>query len=151
MVRATIYARPYRPGDAERFAARADMASEKAAVDWDWEAGAPPGTRTLVRFPGEVIGLGGAIDAGGGVFQAWACLAPVPRGDWPLLFGCANAVLNEAELRRGARRIVALVRTDWDAARRTLERLGFSRSAETSQWEGFSVMAREAPRGEKNR
>lgn len=144
MARAPLHLRPWVPEDVGAFAMRADMADDFAKVVWLWSAGAPGPTWTLVRFPGEVLGFGGGYPSRPATFQAWCFLADLPRGDWPLALNCARAALNSLEAEHGARRITALVRLGFEPGERTLRRLRFTRSAETSEWPGYSVMAREA-------
>jgi hypothetical protein len=143
VARRVIYLRPWRRGDERKVAMRPDMQVEFEKNHWDWAAGPPGPTWTLVRHPGELIGIGGGVAAGDGVWQAWCCLAELPRGDWPLALCCARAALRHLQLRHGAVRITALVRDGFGPGIRTLEHLGFTRqTAAPTWWPGYRVMSR---------
>lgn len=117
--------RPYRPGDEDAFNLRADFAEERAATAWDWSRGAPGPTWTIYRWSGEIVGIGGAVDQGDGLWQAWAQLADAPRRDWPQLLWLASRVLGYVETHHGAAAIEAMARTSNPAAISCLQRLGF--------------------------
>lgn len=142
MSRRAIFLRPWRPGDERAFAPRADLAEEFAKVDWDWDW--PPGpTWTVMRFPNQVIGVGGGVRVRrSATYQVWCVLAPVPRGDWPLLMRCARAAFDHLERSHGARTLTAYVRDDFAGAAATLDRLGFTRRTAPGSYEGYTVMAR---------
>ena len=141
MTRAAIYLRPFEAGDADRFALRADCDQEFNRLAASWDAPFNGRVWTLERCPGQVLGFGGAVFHSAESAQAFAFLADVPRGDWPLVLGCARIALGHLE-RAGFKRITTLVREDWPQAEATLERLGFTRSAEVSDWPGYRVMAK---------
>lgn len=145
MSRAAIHLRPFQIGDAAKFEPRLDFRREMQALNWDWSTGVPPGVIawTVVRFPDQVIGFGGAIESMN-AWQAFAFLAHVPRGDWPMLVDCARAGLDQLERRHGAKKITALVRENFPGACHVLERLGFTRSTGATAWAGYRVMARGA-------
>lgn len=142
VARAPLHLRPWGPEDIGAFAMRPDMAEDFARVAWVWSKGAPGPTWTLVRFPDEVLGFGGGYPNAPGAFQAWCFLAKLPRGDWPMALRCARVALNKLQDEHAGWRITALVRLGFEPGARTLERLGFTRSTEASEWPGYHVMAR---------
>ena len=133
MSRATLHLRPWRPGDLDAFDPRPDMAAEGAAARWDWSKGPPGPTWSLIRFPDQVIGIGGGLSQGRrlvpGVDDHGA--EGFPRGDWAHAILCAATVIRhlekvhgaEAADRAGAARISR-------RGERTMEKLGFSRWSE---------------------
>lgn len=142
MARRPIHLRPFQPGDHLVFALRPDMAQEFARLDWPWAKRLPGPTWTLVRYPGEVIGFGGGHLVGPGAFQVYCFLADLPRGDWTMAIACARTALGRLEREHGGRTFTALLRVGHVAGERTLARLGFTRSAEASDWPGYRIMAR---------
>ena len=109
MARASLFLASWRAGDEDAFTPRPDAAAERAATGWDWSRGPPGPTWTLMRYPREVLGVGGGVMMAGGCMQAWSCLAELPRGDWAMAIDCA-----------------ALVRADFAGAARVIRRLGFA-------------------------
>lgn len=152
--RAMIYVRPYRPGDEAAFLPRPDLAADLAKAGWDLGRDGPPGpTWTLARLgdgrPGspreldQVLGVGGGVPgAAAGSFQVWTVMAPIRRHDWGLALLCAAYVIAWLQKEHGARRLTVLVRCGFREAERTMERLGFTRSAEDSRFPGYRVMAK---------
>jgi hypothetical protein len=134
--------RPYQRGDERRFTPRPDMREEMRRVGWDWTAGAPGPTWTLVRYHDQVLGLGGGFPQGLGAYQVWSALTELPRGDWAPAILCAAAVVRHLEQSHGARRLTVLVRKGFHQAERTMERLGFSRSTEPANWPGYLLMSK---------
>jgi hypothetical protein len=138
-----VHLRPWQPGDERAFVPRPDMAAEGAALAWDWSNGPPGPTWSLIRWPAQVIGVGGGRPAAEpGVYQVWACLEAFPRGDWALAILCASAVIRQLERAHGARRLTVLVRKGVAPFERTMERLGFTRTTEASCWPGYLIMAK---------
>ena len=130
MLNPKLRMRPYRPGDEAAFTPREDFARERAAVDWNWALGAPGPTWTLVRWSGDVVGVGGAVRTEEpGVWQAWAQLAELPRRDWPQAIWLAERALDYLEKHHGAKRIEAMARMGKAAPVLCLSRLGFRQTA----------------------
>lgn len=120
----TLRLRRWRPGDEDAFTPRADFAEQRAAVGWDWTQGAPGPTWTVLRWNGDVVGVGGFIQQGLTEFAAWAWLAEVQRRDWPQLIWLAQRALTDVRTHHGARAIAADAATP--AASRLLGRLHFT-------------------------
>ena len=73
----------------------------------------------------EVMGVGGGVDHGDGLWHAWCCLSELRHRDWPQALWLAYTVLEELA-RRGAKTIQAHARvTESDRAVRCLVLLGF--------------------------
>lgn len=125
----TLRLRPWKPGDEDAFEVSADVAAERAMVAWDWSKGPPGPTWTLVRWSGEVAGVGGfhetARDARGATFQAWCWLADLPRRDWPKTMWLAGRAIDHAARHHGARRLEATASARMPGAALCLQRLGF--------------------------
>lgn len=122
---ASLWMRPYETGDERRFQPRADMAEDLAAAAWDWTQGPPGQTWTLIRADGTVLGLGGFVDRGQDVFEAWSVLGALRARDVFQALWLAARRIEGARIVLGARRIVAGARAADLGACRGLERLGF--------------------------
>lgn len=123
-----LYLSPYQDGDLEKFVPRPDMSDDLRATTWNWAEGPPPGrTWTLMRpgVGGEVLGIGGLVDRGGGHFDAWAVLAPLQRRDWPGAFAQARRILHSAFGLMGAKTVEASAHADRPEAVALLRKLGF--------------------------
>lgn len=121
--------RPWRAGDEEAFTPRRDFAEERAAVAWSWGKGPPPGrTWTLLRGE-EVLGIGGVITREEWS-ECWACLADLPRRDWPQAVEMARrALVFVLTHHRPPAGLFATCRADNAGALLVLGRLGFSPEA----------------------
>lgn len=123
-----IRMRPWRAGDEAAFKPRDDMAEDGRVLPWDWAADQPTRTWTLTRGD-EVIGVGGVNEIAAGEYDAWACLAPVRKRDWPRLHWLAMRVIAFAETELAASVIHAFTRAGCGGGMRSLQRLGFSPGA----------------------
>lgn len=117
--------RPWKPGDESAFVLRADFARDRAATAWDWSQGEPGPTFTLLSDAGEVVGIGGVVAEGEGVWRAWAQMAETIRPrHMPQLLYWARRVLHSLECNRQVRSIEVYGQNN-PRAYAFLRRLGF--------------------------
>lgn len=117
--------RRWAPGDEAAFTPRGDFEAERRAVDWRWDGGAPGPTWTILKHD-TVLGVGGAVAAGGGAYDAWASLSPLRPREWWIAMTFAACVLQTLKREHGARIVGTWCRSEVPAARRCLEMLGFA-------------------------
>jgi hypothetical protein len=113
--------RPYRAGDELAFEPRADFAEERAAMGG---AVSRPAW-AIVRWDGEVVGIGGAADQGAGIWDAWCSMGQLRPREWVQAAWLASRALSYLERQQGARVIRAGARLERPAAVNTLRKLGF--------------------------
>lgn len=111
-------------GDEDAFTPRADFAQDQVENGWDWSKGAPGPTWTILRWTGEVVGIGGVIEQRT-AWHAWAQLADVGRRDWPQLVWLASRVLAFMESQHQVAAFTADARVAQRGSARLLRKLGF--------------------------